>query len=41
MIRVEPGLFEWTKWVAGTSLPSWIPTADLAAASLSVDTTYR
>ncbi|KAG1958799.1 ubiquitin-associated and SH3 domain-containing protein B [Pimephales promelas] len=40
-IRVEPGLFEWTKWVSGTSLPAWIPTADLAAANLSVDTTYR
>ncbi|KAJ8401690.1 hypothetical protein AAFF_G00376610 [Aldrovandia affinis] len=40
-IKVEPGLFEWTKWVSGTSLPAWIPPADLAAASLSVDTTYR
>ncbi|XP_056602711.1 ubiquitin-associated and SH3 domain-containing protein B [Triplophysa dalaica] len=40
-IRVEPGLFEWTKWVSGTSLPSWIPPADLAAANLGVDTTYR
>ncbi|XP_056141255.1 ubiquitin-associated and SH3 domain-containing protein B isoform X2 [Lampris incognitus] len=40
-IRVEPGLFEWTKWVSGTSLPSWIPPAELAAANLSVDTTYR
>lgn len=40
-IRVEPGLFEWTKWVSGTSLPAWIPPTDLAAANLSVDTTYR
>ncbi len=40
-IRVEPGLFEWTKWVAGTCLPVWIPPAELAAANLSVDTTYR
>lgn len=40
-IRVEPGLFEWTKWVSGTCLPSWIPPAELAAANLSVDTTYR
>ncbi|XP_072558105.1 ubiquitin-associated and SH3 domain-containing protein B [Paramormyrops kingsleyae] len=40
-IRVEPGLFEWTKWVSGTSLPAWIPPADLVAANLSVDTTYR
>uniref|UniRef100_A0A8C2JRT0 Ubiquitin associated and SH3 domain containing Bb n=1 Tax=Cyprinus carpio TaxID=7962 RepID=A0A8C2JRT0_CYPCA len=40
-IRVEPGLFEWTKWVSGTSLPAWIPPIDLAAANLNVDTTYR
>lgn len=40
-IRVEPGLFEWTKWVSGSSLPAWILPVDLAAASLSVDTTYR
>ncbi|KAM6969937.1 ubiquitin-associated and SH3 domain-containing protein B [Aplochiton taeniatus] len=40
-IRVEPGLFEWTKWVSGTALPAWIPPADLAAAGLSVDTAYR
>ncbi|XP_063343496.1 ubiquitin-associated and SH3 domain-containing protein B [Pelmatolapia mariae] len=40
-IRVDPGLFEWTKWVSGTCLPTWIPPAELAAANLSVDTTYR
>ncbi|XP_004076441.1 ubiquitin-associated and SH3 domain-containing protein B isoform X1 [Oryzias latipes] len=40
-IRVEPGLFEWTKWVSGTCLPAWIPPAELTAANLSVDTTYR
>ncbi|XP_072548242.1 ubiquitin associated and SH3 domain containing Bb [Salminus brasiliensis] len=40
-IRVEPGLFEWTKWVSGSSLPAWITPTDLAAANLSVDTTYR
>ncbi|XP_072302421.1 ubiquitin-associated and SH3 domain-containing protein B [Eucyclogobius newberryi] len=40
-IRVEPGLFEWTKWVSGTCLPSWIPPTELAAADLSLDTTYR
>ena len=40
-IRVEPGLFEWTKWVSGTSLPVWIPPTELAAANLNVDTTYR
>ncbi|KAB5522493.1 hypothetical protein PHYPO_G00160120 [Pangasianodon hypophthalmus] len=40
-IRVEPGLFEWTKWVSGSSLPTWIPPTELAAANFSVDTTYR
>ncbi|XP_077578642.1 ubiquitin associated and SH3 domain containing Bb isoform X1 [Stigmatopora nigra] len=40
-IRVEPGLFEWTKWVFGSSLPAWITPADLAATHFSVDTTYR
>ncbi|XP_076832473.1 ubiquitin associated and SH3 domain containing Bb isoform X2 [Brachyhypopomus gauderio] len=40
-IRVEPGLFEWTKWLSGSSLPAWIPPVDLAAANLCVDTTYR
>lgn len=40
-IRVEPGLFEWTKWVSGTSLPTWIPPCELTSASLSLDTTYR
>lgn len=40
-IRVEPGLFEWTKWVSGTCLPSWIPPSELAADNISLDTTYR
>uniref|UniRef100_A0A673Y8Q6 Ubiquitin associated and SH3 domain containing Bb n=1 Tax=Salmo trutta TaxID=8032 RepID=A0A673Y8Q6_SALTR len=40
-IRVEPGLFEWTKWVSGSSLPTWIPPTDLAASHFTVDTTYR
>ncbi|XP_078537964.1 ubiquitin-associated and SH3 domain-containing protein B [Lissotriton helveticus] len=40
-IRVEPGLFEWTKWVSGTTLPAWLSPAELTAANLSVDTTYR
>ncbi|XP_069470183.1 ubiquitin-associated and SH3 domain-containing protein B [Ambystoma mexicanum] len=40
-IRVEPGLFEWTKWVSGNTLPAWISPAELVAANLSVDTTYR
>uniref|UniRef100_A0A8C6T3H7 Ubiquitin associated and SH3 domain containing Bb n=1 Tax=Neogobius melanostomus TaxID=47308 RepID=A0A8C6T3H7_9GOBI len=40
-LRIEPGLFEWTKWVTGNSLPAWIPPSDLAASHFSVDTTYR
>lgn len=40
-VRVEPGLFEWTKWVSGNSLPAWIPPTELAAANFSIDTTYR
>ncbi|KAJ3590524.1 hypothetical protein NHX12_008474 [Muraenolepis orangiensis] len=40
-VRVEPGLFEWTKWVSGSSLPAWIPPADLASAAFCVDTAYR
>uniref|UniRef100_A0A8C7KLU5 Ubiquitin associated and SH3 domain containing Bb n=1 Tax=Oncorhynchus kisutch TaxID=8019 RepID=A0A8C7KLU5_ONCKI len=40
-IRVEPGLFEWTKWVSGSSLPAWIPPTDLATSHFTVDTTYR
>lgn len=40
-MRVEPGLFEWTKWVPGSSLPGWISPTDLAAARFSVDVSYR
>lgn len=40
-MRVEPGLFEWTKWVSGSSLPGWISLSDLAAAHFSVDMSYR
>uniref|UniRef100_A0A4W3HKA0 Ubiquitin associated and SH3 domain containing Bb n=1 Tax=Callorhinchus milii TaxID=7868 RepID=A0A4W3HKA0_CALMI len=40
-IRVEPGLFEWTKWVSGNSLPAWMTPCELAAANLGTDTTYR
>ncbi|XP_073513487.1 ubiquitin-associated and SH3 domain-containing protein B isoform X1 [Phyllobates terribilis] len=40
-IRIEPGLFEWTKWVSGTTLPAWLTPAELASSNLSVDTTYR
>lgn len=40
-LRIEPGLFEWTKWVSGNSLPAWLSPSDLAASHFSVDTTYR
>ncbi|XP_078389213.1 ubiquitin-associated and SH3 domain-containing protein B-like isoform X2 [Cetorhinus maximus] len=40
-VRVEPGLFEWTKWVSGNTLPAWMSTEELAAANLGTDTTYR
>ncbi|KAM6959103.1 ubiquitin-associated and SH3 domain-containing protein B-like [Aplochiton taeniatus] len=40
-IRVEPGLFEWTKWVSGTALPAWIPPTELSGAHFTVDLTYR
>ncbi|XP_075460397.1 ubiquitin-associated and SH3 domain-containing protein B isoform X5 [Ascaphus truei] len=40
-IRVEPGLFEWTKWVSGNTLPVWTSPAELTSENISVDTTYR
>ncbi|XP_041030275.1 ubiquitin-associated and SH3 domain-containing protein B-like [Carcharodon carcharias] len=40
-VRVEPGLFEWTKWVSGNTLPAWMSTEELAAANLGTDTSYR
>ncbi|XP_059812919.1 ubiquitin-associated and SH3 domain-containing protein B-like isoform X2 [Hypanus sabinus] len=40
-IRVEPGLFEWTKWVSGSTLPAWMTPEELAAANLGTDTTYK
>ncbi|XP_043936974.1 ubiquitin-associated and SH3 domain-containing protein B [Protopterus annectens] len=40
-MRIEPGLFEWTKWVSGNVLPAWLPVTELAAANFVVDTTYR
>uniref|UniRef100_UPI00398F4B0C ubiquitin-associated and SH3 domain-containing protein B-like isoform X2 n=1 Tax=Pristiophorus japonicus TaxID=55135 RepID=UPI00398F4B0C len=40
-VRVEPGLFEWTKWVSGNTLPAWMSAEELAAANLGTDTAYR
>ncbi|NXM32228.1 UBS3A protein, partial [Oxyruncus cristatus] len=40
-IRVEPGLFEWTKWEASKVIPNFMTVAELAEASYNVDTSYR
>ncbi|KFP17797.1 Ubiquitin-associated and SH3 domain-containing protein A [Egretta garzetta] len=40
-IRVEPGLFEWTKWEASKVIPNFMTVTELAAASYKVDTAYR
>ncbi|NXS39263.1 UBS3A protein, partial [Balaeniceps rex] len=40
-IRVEPGLFEWTKWEASRLIPNFMTVTELAAASYKIDTSYR
>ncbi|XP_017939501.1 ubiquitin-associated and SH3 domain-containing protein A [Manacus vitellinus] len=40
-IRVEPGLFEWTKWEASKVIPNFMTVAELAEASYNIDTSYR
>ncbi|CAM9765572.1 unnamed protein product [Lampetra fluviatilis] len=40
-IKIEPGLFEWTKWTPGNCLPSWMSNQELTAAGIHIDTTYR
>ncbi|NXR72846.1 UBS3A protein, partial [Pycnonotus jocosus] len=40
-IRVEPGLFDWTKWEASRAIPNFMTTAELVAASYNIDTSYR
>ncbi|NXP38392.1 UBS3A protein, partial [Leiothrix lutea] len=40
-IRVEPGLFEWTKWEASRAIPNFMTTAELLEASYNIDTSYR
>lgn len=40
-LRVEPGLFEWTKWVSGNTLPAWMTAEEHAAANLGTDITYK
>lgn len=40
-IRVEPGLFEWTKWEASRAIPKFMTVAELLEASYDIDTSYR
>ncbi|XP_030907241.1 ubiquitin-associated and SH3 domain-containing protein A isoform X1 [Melopsittacus undulatus] len=40
-IRVEPGLFEWTKWEASRVIPSFMTVTELIEASYKIDTSYR
>ncbi|KFW93454.1 Ubiquitin-associated and SH3 domain-containing protein A [Phalacrocorax carbo] len=40
-IRVEPGLFEWTKWEASKVIPNFMTLSELAEASYKIDTSYR
>ncbi|XP_078088204.1 ubiquitin-associated and SH3 domain-containing protein A-like [Mustelus asterias] len=39
-IRVEPGLFEWTKWEGERAIPNFMSAAELKAAEYSVDINY-
>ncbi|XP_003927628.2 ubiquitin-associated and SH3 domain-containing protein A isoform X1 [Saimiri boliviensis] len=40
-IRVEPGIFEWTKWEAGKTTPTLMSLEELREANFNVDTDYR
>ncbi|NXQ36318.1 UBS3A protein, partial [Alaudala cheleensis] len=40
-IKVEPGLFEWTKWEASRAIPNFMTVAELVEASYHIDTSYR
>uniref|UniRef100_A0A8C3GED0 Ubiquitin associated and SH3 domain containing A n=1 Tax=Cairina moschata TaxID=8855 RepID=A0A8C3GED0_CAIMO len=40
-IRVEPGLFEWTKWEANKAIPNFMTLTELTEASYKIDTSYR
>lgn len=40
-IRVEPGIFEWTKWEAGRSTPTLMTLEELREANFNVSTEYR
>ncbi|KAM6162547.1 ubiquitin-associated and SH3 domain-containing protein A isoform 2-T2 [Erethizon dorsatum] len=40
-IRIEAGIFEWTKWETGRASPSFMTQAELREAGFNVDTDYR
>ncbi|XP_064135561.1 ubiquitin-associated and SH3 domain-containing protein A isoform X1 [Loxodonta africana] len=40
-IRVEPGIFEWTKWEVSKTSPTLMTLEELKEANFNVDTNYR
>ncbi|XP_012882864.1 PREDICTED: ubiquitin-associated and SH3 domain-containing protein A isoform X2 [Dipodomys ordii] len=40
-IRVEPGIFEWTKWEASKTTPAFMTLEELRDANFNVDADYR
>lgn len=40
-IRVEPGIFEWTKWEAGKAAPTLMSLEELREANFNVSMDYR
>ncbi|XP_059020785.1 ubiquitin-associated and SH3 domain-containing protein A isoform X4 [Mustela lutreola] len=40
-IRVEPGIFEWTKWESGKTTPALMTLDELKEANFNVSTEYR
>ncbi|XP_004696967.1 ubiquitin-associated and SH3 domain-containing protein A isoform X1 [Echinops telfairi] len=40
-LRVEPGIFEWTKWEVGKTIPTLMTLEELKEANFNVDTNYR
>lgn len=40
-IKVEPGIYEWTKWEAGKTTPTLMTLDELKEADFNVSTDYR
>ncbi|XP_039224849.1 ubiquitin-associated and SH3 domain-containing protein A isoform X1 [Crotalus tigris] len=40
-IRIEPGLFDWTKWQTSTTAPSFMTEKELSELGYSIDPTYK